>query len=79
MRGAVAKQEITKKIFEVFPNAFLADKIIRIPIEEDGEIVEIKLSMVAAKDVLGGTSQIAPPTSNNEAPQKDYRLNEKAV
>ena len=65
MRGAIAKEEITKKIFEVFPNAFIAGKDIRIPINENGETVEIKIALTCAKDVIGGGDQVQ---SNVTAP-----------
>lgn len=57
-RGAIAKEEITKKIFEVFPNAFIVGKDIRIPINENGETVEIKIALTCAKDVIGGGDQV---------------------
>jgi hypothetical protein len=50
-RGAVAKQEIFKKLEEVFPNAFWAtEKEFRIPWTEDGSEVQLKLTLTAAKD-----------------------------
>ena len=58
MRGAVAKEEITKKIFEVYPNAFISGKDIRVPVQENNETVEIKISLTCAKDVIGGGNQV---------------------
>ena len=80
-RGAIAKEEITKKIFEVYPNAFISGKDIRVPIQENGETVEIKISLTCAKDVIGGaeassnvaldaTAAVDPPT---EAEVQDVR------
>ena len=54
-KGAIAKQEITKKLFEVFPNAFVYGKEIRIPYNEDGADVEIKITMTCAKTNVGDT------------------------
>lgn len=58
-KGSFAKEAIANKIFEVFPNAFKAnDKEIRIPMDDNGELVEIKLTLVCAKDIIGGGNQV---------------------
>lgn len=49
-RGTVAKEAITKKIFETFPSAFKYNKELRIPFMEDGNLVQIKVTLTAAKD-----------------------------
>ena len=76
MRGAVAKEEITKKIFEVYPNAFISGKDIRVPIQENNETVEIKISLTCAKDVIGGGNQVqsnvtTPAPVSLEPPTKE--------
>ena len=50
-KGAESKSLVTKKILEIFPNAFLYnnDKEIRIPLTEQGEQVEIKVVLSCAK------------------------------
>ena len=48
-KGAEAKLEITNKILELFPGSFKYDKEIRIPVIENGEEVQIKVSLTAAK------------------------------
>lgn len=54
-RGATSKSYIFNKLLETFPGSFMQDdKILRIPLEEDGSTVEIKVSLTAAKDILGG-------------------------
>ena len=59
-RGNEAKQRIFKKLLEVFPGSFMQDdKILRIVEQEDGQIVEIKVTLTAAKDILG-TAAAAP-------------------
>ena len=50
-KGQEEKQIITAKILETFPNSFVVDKDIRIPIND----VEIKISLTCAKDILGKT------------------------
>ena len=55
-KGSIAKEAIFKKMLEVFPNSFMADaKTLRIPWEEDGETIEIKVTLTAAKDILGNS------------------------
>lgn len=61
-KGAIAKQEITQKIFEAFPDAFQHDKDIRIPWVENGATVEIKIAMTCAKENVGGN--LATAVSN---------------
>lgn len=53
-KGAQAKQEIFNKLLEIFPNSFMQDdKILRIPMVEGHDNVEIKVTLTAAKDILG--------------------------
>lgn len=53
-KGAIAKKEIFDKILAAFPNSFMADeKTLRIPWEENGAPLEIKVTLTAAKDILG--------------------------
>ena len=60
-RGSSSKQIITKKILETFEGSFINDKEIRIPIEENGEIIQIKVTLTAAKVNVecGGASSVA--------------------
>ena len=53
-RGAIAKQEVINKIKEVFPEAFEYGKELRVPINEDGTRVEIKITLTCAKTNVGG-------------------------
>jgi hypothetical protein len=48
-KGAIAKEEIIKKILEVFPSSFIYDKEIRIPYVEEGENIQIKCALTCAK------------------------------
>ena len=48
-RGQKSKIVIQNKILELFPEAFIYGKEVRIPIEEDGQIVQIKCVLTAAK------------------------------
>jgi len=53
-RGSIVKDEITKKILNVFEGSFLNDKEIRIPMLENGELIEVKVVLTAAKTNIGG-------------------------
>ena len=51
-RGAVSKEIISKKILEIFEGSFKYNdgKEIRIPLQEDGEEIQIKVALTCAKD-----------------------------
>lgn len=55
-KGSEAKNIIFTKMQEIYPDAFWEDqgKILRIPITENGNRVEIKVTLTAAKNNLGG-------------------------
>jgi hypothetical protein len=48
-RGTESKNKIVAKICQVFPDAFLYDKMVIIPMEENGEKVQIKCALTCAK------------------------------
>jgi hypothetical protein len=51
-RGAEAKSKIQKQILETFSGSFLYNdgKEIRVPITENGELVQIKIALTCAKE-----------------------------
>ena len=53
-KGAESKQKVIDKIMEVYPDAFVYGKELRIPMEEDGMRVEIKVALTCAKTNVGG-------------------------
>lgn len=60
-RGTVAKEEVLNKILETFPGAFKYDKEIRVPIIENGEQVQIKVTLTCAKvNVENGADNAIP-------------------
>lgn len=62
-RGAESKTLITNRIIETFEGAFLYNdgKEIRIPLKENGEDVQIKVTLTCAKDnVVQGGENILP-------------------
>ena len=60
-RGTQSKNEIFAKLMEVYPAAFYEDegKILRIPMTENGERVEVKVTLTAAKNNLGGDAAVS--------------------
>lgn len=63
-KGAESKQKIFNKLLEVFPGSFMQDdKILRVPCTEGGDTVEIKVTLTAAKDILGAAAP-AQATAN---------------
>ena len=69
-KGSQSKELITKALLQVFPGAFMdADgKTIRIPSKAEGDVIEIKVALTAAKDVVGG-SPVVEVNSNTVQPQ----------
>lgn len=71
-RGSIAKEEITKKILETFEGSFLNEKEIRIPIVENGETIQIKVALTAAKvnvecgNPVQGSTEVTPPASRED-------------
>lgn len=60
-RGAEAKNSVMEKILETFDGAFKYDKEIRVPIMENGELVQIKVTLTCAKvNVENGADNAVP-------------------
>ena len=74
-RGAEVKEKLTNVLTKLFPESFMDGKVLRIPMKENGEIVEIKVTLTAAKDVLGGASADTF-TSNSVTPIYDMPTDE---
>jgi len=67
-KGAESKQIITDKILQIFEGAFIYGKEIRVPLQENGERVEIKVTLTCAKENVGGDSAFAEPQSETSQP-----------
>ena len=67
-RGTESKERITNQILATFPGAFKYDKEIRIPVEENGEIIQIKVALTAAKVNVEAGGDTALPGSVKVAP-----------
>lgn len=81
-KGTESKGIIFGKLQEAYPNAFWEDegKILRIPMTEGGNLVEIKVTLTAAKNLLGGTEmpsafEVAPAPA--QTPQVQMTEEEK--
>lgn len=74
-RGTESKSYITKKILETFEGSFLYNdgKEIRIPLKEDGEIVQIKVTLTCAKTNV--STEDSTPAEFKAAPAADNELN----
>jgi hypothetical protein len=66
-KGALSKEIVMAKILEVFPDAFVYDKAIRIPMIEDGSPLQIKVALTAAKDIVEMGADNALPVSTPKA------------
>lgn len=75
-RGTDSKNIIFAKLQEVFPNSFFEDqgKILRIPLDENGTRVEVKVTLTAAKTNLGGENP-ASAFDNNPTLQNNSTIN----
>jgi len=48
-KGAESKNVITNKIMEIFPESFIYDKVLIIPMCENSEEIQIKVALTCAK------------------------------
>ena len=66
-RGAQSKEAIIAKILETFEGAFKYDKEIRIPMNEDGEPIQIKVALTCAKTNVESGGDTAIPGEVKDA------------
>ncbi|HAH17784.1 MAG TPA: hypothetical protein DCL29_02015 [Eubacterium sp.] len=67
-RGSESKQKVIDKIKEIYPDAFIYGKELRIPMEEDGMRVEIKVALTCAKTNVGGDGDSVESQGEVSAP-----------
>lgn len=67
-RGAWSKEQVWNKILETFPGAFVNEKEIRVPMVENGERIEIKVTLTAAKTNVGGDAGVKVEESTDGQP-----------
>lgn len=77
-KGSILKQEIASKILAAFPGSFLYNdgKEIRINGTENGEKLQIKLTLTAAKVAVEGGSDVVLPGEVATADVKPNVTNE---
>ncbi len=82
-KGAESKQKIIDKILETFEGSFLYGKELRVPMEEDGQRIEIKIALTCAKTNVGGDGDSvesegegpAPVTTSSAEPTEQEKQN----
>lgn len=76
-RGSIAKEQITNQILSNFSGAFKHEKEIRIPVMENGELIQIKCVLTAAKVNVEAGSDTAVPGTSTPVAQKPTATLEK--
>lgn len=79
-RGSVAKTLIGTAILQVFPGSFIDSdgKTIRIPTTCEGEPIEVKISMTAAKDIIG-SGQASLMTATKQAVPQNTEMTDEEI
>ena len=69
-RGAVAKEAIFAKILETFDGSFMYNngKELRIPFDEGNGIVQIKVALTCAKDLVDPTGEAMEAAATAKEP-----------
>lgn len=80
-RGAVAKEQIFKKMLEVFEGSFMynSGKELRIPWDENGTLVQIKVTLTCAKDNVSVGEEMSAAVAKEEAPVSNFPAPKKKV
>ncbi len=80
-RGAVAKEQIFKKMLEVFDGSFMynSGKELRIPWDENGTLVQIKVALTCAKDNVSVGEEMSAAVAKEEAPVSNFPAPKKKV
>ena len=82
-KGALAKEEIFAKILEVFEGSFVynSGKEVRIPWDENGNEVQIKVTLTAAKDMVSPAGEVmkAAAVAKEEGPVANFPAPRKSV
>lgn len=80
-RGTQSKENITKALLQIFSGAFIDTdgKTIRIPTTCEGETIEIKVALTAAKDVIGSGNAGVEASSKQPSPQNTEMTAEEVI
>ena len=78
-KGTATKQLIMKKLLEIFPDSFLYNggKELRINQMEDGELVQIKLTLTASKNIVENEDSLHSVSSSTASINNDINFEEK--
>lgn len=81
MRGSLSKTLIGTAILQVFPNSFIESdgKTIRIPTTCEGQLIEVKIQMTAAKDVIGKGGQASSIATTKQAVPQDREMTDEEI
>ena len=76
-KGVIAKEFIKEKLLETFEGSFVYNngKEVRIPYEENGELVQIKVALTAAKEAVSADGEVlkaVAATAQEEAPIQSF-------
>ena len=79
-KGVESKKAIFSKLKEIYKGAFWEDegKILRIPLNEEGNRVEIKVTLTAAKTNLGGDQPESAFSSSSSPGFSDFTIAKEA-
>ena len=81
MRGSLAKTLIGTAILQVFPGSFIEPdgKTIRIPTTCEGQLIEVKIQMTAAKDIVGCGQASSVTATKQVVPQNTQMTDEEVA
>lgn len=67
-KGQKSKEIVMKKLLDIFEGSFQYDKEIRVPMMEDGELIQLKITLTCAKTNVEPNGDVAIPgeTISNE-------------
>lgn len=67
-KGQKSKEIVMKKLLDIFEGSFQYDKEIRVPMMEDGEPIQLKVTLTCAKTNVEPNGDVAIPgeTISNE-------------
>lgn len=80
LKGSIVKEEVANKILETFTGSFKYEKEIRIPMMENGEMVQLKCVLTCAKvNVEPNGDTAIPGASSTEINFGSTPIEEKIV
>lgn len=69
IKGTISKEILTQKILENFEGSFIYNKELRIPFTENGEEVQIKVSLTCAKVNVDHETSTTPASPVTDSPK----------